>query len=63
MDPTPVLLNDVTVELMSRESRTLPPSVKSGEPPASHSCHSDPSKVLVELGLVDFPYAEFTYRN
>jgi hypothetical protein len=53
MDPVPVLLNHVTVELVGRELGCLPPGIHGTAPPGTHTGHSQVSEVLEELGFID----------
>lgn len=53
MDPVPVLLHNMPVELVDCEASALPPGVGRESPPGSHSRHSQHSEVLVELRFVD----------
>lgn len=54
MDPVPVLLDDVTVELVHCEFCAFPPCVDRSTPPCSNTCHAQVSEVLEELSFVNF---------
>lgn len=53
MDPVPVLLDHMTVELMDGEFSSLPPGIHGTTPPGTHTRHSQVSEVLEELGFID----------
>lgn len=53
MNPVPVLLNHVTIELIDRELSRLPPGIYSETPPGSHTCNTQVPEVLEELGFID----------
>lgn len=53
MDPVPVLLNHVTIELVHRELSSFPPGIHGTAPPGTHTGHSQVSEVLEELGFID----------
>lgn len=54
VDPVPVLLDDMAVELVHREFCAFPPGVNSSTPPSSNTRHTQVSEVLEELSFVDF---------
>lgn len=63
MDPVPVLLNDVAVELVDSELGAFPPGIDSSSPPGPNSHHSQVAEVLEELGFIHLPDSEPSDRN